>query len=82
SLTNVWDIVENDQFHSIWWDKHGKCVVIYEELFKKEVLERRERLRISEIEFMKSFTCYFHLHGFTRKQWDFPRSGLLNDSQE
>lgn len=56
--------------------------MIYEELFKKEVLSRREPLRISEIKYMKSFTCHLHLHRFTRKQWDFPRSGLLNDSLE
>uniref|UniRef100_A0A8B9RUU4 HSF-type DNA-binding domain-containing protein n=1 Tax=Accipiter nisus TaxID=211598 RepID=A0A8B9RUU4_9AVES len=68
--------LEKVMFQSIWWDEHGKCIAIYEELFKKEVVSRREPLRISEIKYMKSFTCHLHLHRFTRKQWDFPRSAF------
>ncbi|XP_009814567.2 heat shock transcription factor, Y-linked-like [Gavia stellata] len=82
SLKKLWDIVESDQFQSIWWDKHGKCSVIYEEQFKKEVLRRREPLTIFEIGCMKSFTCHLHLHRFITKKWDFSRSCLLNDSLE
>ena len=37
----LWNIVESDQFESIWWDERGTCIVINEELFKKEVLERK-----------------------------------------
>ena len=38
----LWNIVESDQFESIWWDESGTCRVINEELFKKEVF-RKER---------------------------------------
>ena len=38
----LWNIVESDQFESIWWDESGTCIVINEELFKKEVF-RKER---------------------------------------
>ena len=34
------NIVESDQFESIWSDESGTCIVINEEHFKKEVLER------------------------------------------
>uniref|UniRef100_A0A452FLQ6 HSF-type DNA-binding domain-containing protein n=1 Tax=Capra hircus TaxID=9925 RepID=A0A452FLQ6_CAPHI len=51
----LWNIVESDQFESIWWDETGTCIVINEELFKKEVLERKDPFRIFETKSMKSF---------------------------
>ena len=50
----LWNIVESDQFESIWWDDTGTCIVINEEPFKKEVLERQEPFRIFETKSMKS----------------------------
>lgn len=50
----LWNIVESDQFESIWWDGTGTCRVINEELFRKEVLERKEPFTIVESNSMKS----------------------------
>lgn len=78
-LEKLWDVVESHRFESIWWGDNGKRVVIHEELFDEEVLVRRGCLRIFESESMKSFTHHFHLYGFTRELWDFPKSGSHND---
>lgn len=73
----LWKIVESDQFKSIWWDHGGNCVVIDEELFKKEVLERRGPLRIFETDCMKSFIRQLNLYGFSKMRQDFQRSASL-----
>ncbi|KAM9599928.1 uncharacterized protein ACIBXB_003695 [Morphnus guianensis] len=74
-IKKLWDIVESSRFESIWWGDDGKCVVIHEELFKKEVLARRGRLRIFESETMKSFNRQLHLYGFKKRLWNFPKLG-------
>uniref|UniRef100_A0A8C8R585 HSF-type DNA-binding domain-containing protein n=1 Tax=Pelusios castaneus TaxID=367368 RepID=A0A8C8R585_9SAUR len=73
----LWKIVESDQFKSLWWDDDGNCVVINEELFKKEVLERRGPLRIFETDCMKSFIRQLNLYGFSKMRQDFQRSASL-----
>ncbi|NWX88586.1 HSFY1 protein, partial [Nothoprocta ornata] len=73
----LWKIVESDQFKSIWWDHDGNCVVIDEESFKKEVLERRGPLRIFETDCMKSFIRQLNLYGFSKMRQDFQRSASL-----
>uniref|UniRef100_A0A674KH79 Heat shock transcription factor, Y-linked-like n=1 Tax=Terrapene triunguis TaxID=2587831 RepID=A0A674KH79_9SAUR len=73
----LWKIVESDQFKSLWWDDDGNCVVIDEELFKKEVLERRGPLRIFETDCMKSFIRQLNLYGFSKMRQDFQRSASL-----
>ncbi|XP_025962121.1 heat shock transcription factor, Y-linked-like [Dromaius novaehollandiae] len=73
----LWKIVESDQFKSIWWDDDGNCVVIDEEFFKKEVLERRGPLRIFETDCMKSFIRQLNLYGFSKMRQDFQRSASL-----
>uniref|UniRef100_A0A8D0L9A6 HSF-type DNA-binding domain-containing protein n=1 Tax=Sphenodon punctatus TaxID=8508 RepID=A0A8D0L9A6_SPHPU len=73
----LWKIVESDQFKSLWWDDDGNCVVIDEELFKKEVLERRGPLRIFETDCMKSFIRQLNLYGFNKMRQDFQRSASL-----
>ncbi|XP_009887621.1 PREDICTED: heat shock transcription factor, Y-linked-like [Charadrius vociferus] len=78
-LKQLWDVVESDQFESIRWGDNIKCVVIYEQLFKEEVLVRRGHLKSFESESMKSFTHHLHLDRFTRKLWGFPKSGSHND---
>uniref|UniRef100_A0A2K5PLE8 HSF-type DNA-binding domain-containing protein n=1 Tax=Cebus imitator TaxID=2715852 RepID=A0A2K5PLE8_CEBIM len=50
----LWKIVENDQFKSISWGEDGTCIVIHEELFKKEILERKDPYRIFKAESIKS----------------------------
>nr|XP_020656674.1 heat shock transcription factor, Y-linked-like [Pogona vitticeps] len=73
----LWKIVESDQFKSLWWDEDGNCVVIDEELFKKEVLERKGQLRIFETDCMKSFIRQLNLYGFSKMRQNFQRSASL-----
>ena len=49
----LWKIVESDQFKSIWWDESGISIVINEEVFKKEVLDRKAPFRIFKTDSMK-----------------------------
>ncbi|KAG8144620.1 hypothetical protein E2320_013095 [Naja naja] len=73
----LWKIVESDQFKSLWWDDEGSCVVIDEELFKKEVLERKGPMRIFETDCMKSFIRQLNLYGFSKMRQNFQRSASL-----
>nr|XP_019812098.1 PREDICTED: heat shock transcription factor, Y-linked-like [Bos indicus] len=73
----LWNIVESDQFESIWWDERGTCIVIHEELFKKEVLERKAPFRIFETKSMKSLIRQLNLYGFSKKRQTFQRSASL-----
>uniref|UniRef100_A0A670YWD6 HSF-type DNA-binding domain-containing protein n=1 Tax=Pseudonaja textilis TaxID=8673 RepID=A0A670YWD6_PSETE len=73
----LWKIVESDQFKSLWWDDEGSCVVIDEELFKKEVLERKGPMRIFETDCMKSFIRQLNLYGFSKMRQNFQRSRFL-----
>ena len=73
----LWNIVESDQFESIWWDERGTCIVINEELFKKEVLERKAPFRIFETKTMKSLIRQLNLYGFSKKRQTFQRSASL-----
>lgn len=63
----LWAILESDQFESIWWDESGTCIVINEELFKKEVLERKGPFRVFETNSMKSLIQQLNLYGFSKK---------------
>ncbi|XP_055284370.1 heat shock transcription factor, Y-linked-like [Moschus berezovskii] len=78
----LWNIVESDQFQSIWWDESGTCIVINEELFKKEVLERKAPFRIFETNNMKSLVRQLNLYGFSKKQQPLQRSASLSDFLE
>ena len=73
----LWLLVESDEFKSIWWGHCGKCIVIAEEMFKAEVLEKRSPLRIFETESMKSFIHQLNLYGFTKMRKDSQRSPSL-----
>ncbi|XP_078403886.1 heat shock transcription factor, Y-linked-like [Cetorhinus maximus] len=75
----LWKIVESDQFASIRWDDGGNCVVIDEESFKREVLERRGPSRIFETDCMKSFIRQLNLYGFSKIRQDFQRSASLSE---
>ncbi|XP_059740289.1 LOW QUALITY PROTEIN: heat shock transcription factor, Y-linked-like, partial [Bos taurus] len=70
----LWNIVGSDQFESIWWDERGTCIVINEELFQKEVLERKAPFRIFETKTMKSLIQQLNLYGFSKKRQTFQRS--------
>ncbi|XP_060994106.1 heat shock transcription factor, Y-linked-like [Dama dama] len=78
----LWAIVESDQFESIWWDESGTCIVINEELFKKEVLERKAPFRVLETNSMKSLVRQLNLYGFSKKRPTFQRSASLPDFLE
>lgn len=78
----LWKIVESDQFKSIWWDENGTSIVINEEVFKKEVLERKAPFRIFETDCMKSLVRQLNLYGFRKKQQTFQRSASLADFLE
>ena len=73
----LWNIVESDQFVSIWWDDTGTCIVINEELFKKQVLERKKPFRIFETKSMKTLIRQLNLYGFNKKRQTFQRSASL-----
>ncbi|XP_038307328.1 heat shock transcription factor, Y-linked-like [Canis lupus familiaris] len=75
----LWKIVESDQFKSIWWDEKGTSIVIDEELFKKEVLERKAPFRIFETGSMKSLVRQLNLYGFSKMRQNFQRSASLAD---
>ncbi|XP_033905848.1 heat shock transcription factor, Y-linked-like [Acipenser ruthenus] len=75
----LWKIVESEQFKSIKWDQEGNCVVIDEEFFKKDVLERKGPLRIFETDCMKSFIRQLNLYGFSKIRQDYQRSASLSD---
>ncbi|CAM9163645.1 unnamed protein product, partial [Rangifer tarandus platyrhynchus] len=78
----LWKIVESDQFKYIWWDESGTSIVINEEVFKKEVLERKAPFRIFETNSMKSLVRQLNLYGFRKKQQTFQRSASLADFLE
>ncbi|XP_020936570.1 heat shock transcription factor, Y-linked-like [Sus scrofa] len=73
----LWEIVESDRFKSIWWDENGTSIVINEERFKKEVLERKAPFRIFETESMKSLVRQLSLYGFTKLRRNFQRPASL-----
>ncbi|XP_072482974.1 uncharacterized protein [Notamacropus eugenii] len=59
----LWKIVESDHFKSIHWNDNGDCVVIEEELFQKEILDRKG---IFETSSLKSFIRQLNLYGFSK----------------
>ncbi|KAB0337094.1 hypothetical protein FD754_025367 [Muntiacus muntjak] len=75
----LWKIVESDQFKSIWWDESGTSIVINEEVFKKEVLERKAPFRIFETHSLKSIVRQLNLYGFRKKQQTVQISATLAD---
>nr|XP_008509757.1 PREDICTED: heat shock transcription factor, Y-linked-like [Equus przewalskii] len=75
----LWKTTESNHFKSIWWDENGTSRVINEELFKKEVLERKAPFRIFETNSMKSFVRQLNLYGFTKIRQNFQRSASLAD---
>nr|XP_051687269.1 heat shock transcription factor, Y-linked [Oryctolagus cuniculus] len=78
----LWKIVESDQFKSIWWDENGTSIVINEEYFKKEVLERKTPFKIFEADSMKSLVRQLNLYGFRKIRQDFQSSASLTDFLE
>lgn len=75
----LWTLVGSDQFKSIWWDESGTCIIIDEELFKKEVLERKAPFRIFETGSMKSLARQLNLYGFSKLRQNFQRSASLDE---
>ena len=61
----------SDQFESILWNESSTCIVINEEFFKKEVLERKRTFRIFEIKCMKSLVRPLNLMGLVKSDKPF-----------
>lgn len=62
----MWYIVENPEFKSIGWDETGIYVVIDEDLFVKEVLERKEPPRLFHTKNIHSFFRQLNMYGFRK----------------
>ncbi|XP_075395970.1 heat shock transcription factor, Y-linked-like [Tenrec ecaudatus] len=78
----LWRIVESNRFKSISWAASGTSIVINEELFKKEVLERKSPFNIFETQNMKSFARQLNLYGFRKTGKNCQRSASLADFLE
>ncbi|XP_072814173.1 heat shock transcription factor, Y-linked-like [Vicugna pacos] len=77
----LWKMVGNDQFKSICWDDNGTSIVMDEDVFMKENLERKSPFRIFEPGSMKSLVRQLNLYGFSKVQQNFRRSASLADFQ-
>uniref|UniRef100_A0A7N9C7E9 HSF-type DNA-binding domain-containing protein n=1 Tax=Macaca fascicularis TaxID=9541 RepID=A0A7N9C7E9_MACFA len=73
----LWKIVESDQFKSVSWDENGTCIMINEELFKKEILERKHPYRIFQTDSIRSFVRQLNIYGFSKIRQNFQRSAFL-----
>ncbi|XP_074180147.1 heat shock transcription factor, Y-linked-like [Rhinolophus sinicus] len=78
----LWKIVESKHFKSIWWDENGTSIVIDEDLFKKEVLERKAPFKIFETGSMTSLIRQLNLYGFRKLGQTLQRSASLHDFLE
>ncbi|NXU10237.1 HSFY1 protein, partial [Pardalotus punctatus] len=72
----LWKMLESGQFRSIWWSEGGKCVAINKDLFKVEVLGRKEQ-QVFHTQQTKSFTRQLNAYGFTKMHRNFQRSACL-----
>ncbi|XP_054977074.1 heat shock transcription factor, X-linked member 3 [Sorex araneus] len=62
----LWMIVEDDTIQSVNWSENGDSIIIDEELFQGEVLQRTDADRIFETDSLKTFIQLLHLHGFNK----------------
>ncbi|XP_069469913.1 heat shock transcription factor, Y-linked-like [Ambystoma mexicanum] len=62
----LWKIVESEEYKSIRWNDNGDVVIIEEDFFKVEILERSGPFRIFETDSMKSFIRQLNLYGFSK----------------
>ncbi|KAJ1198007.1 hypothetical protein NDU88_001851 [Pleurodeles waltl] len=62
----LWKIVESEEYKSIHWNDNGDIVIIDEDFFKVEILERSGPFRIFETDSMKSFIRQLNLYGFSK----------------
>ncbi|XP_066228092.1 heat shock transcription factor, Y-linked-like [Saccopteryx leptura] len=78
----LWKIVQSDQFKSIWWDENGTSIVINEEVFKKECLEKEAPFKIFGTKNMKSLVRQLNLYGFRKIRKNISRSASLAEFLE
>lgn len=78
----LWKIVKSKHFKSIWWAENGTSIVIDEDLFKKEVLERKAPFKIFETGSMTSFIRQLNLYGFRKRGHTLQRSASLHEFLE
>ncbi|XP_072813087.1 heat shock transcription factor, Y-linked-like [Vicugna pacos] len=75
----LWKMAGSDHFKSIWWDDNGTSIMIDEDVFKKEVLERKAPFRIFETGRKKSLLRQLNIYGFSKVGQNFQRSACLAD---
>ncbi|XP_044619843.2 heat shock transcription factor, X-linked member 3-like [Equus asinus] len=62
----LWMVAEDDAFTSVRWNDEGDTVIIEEDLFQREILQRRGPGRIFETDSLKSFIRQLNLYGFSK----------------
>ena len=77
-IDKLWNIVESDVFLSVWWTVGGTAIVIDQQMFKKEILERNVP-RIFASRNMKHFHQHLKFNGFISTEFD--NTGDQNQSQ-
>uniref|UniRef100_A0A4X1SVA4 HSF-type DNA-binding domain-containing protein n=2 Tax=Sus scrofa TaxID=9823 RepID=A0A4X1SVA4_PIG len=71
----LWMVAEDEAFPSVRWNDAGDAVVIDQELFQREVLQRRGAESILEADSLKGFIRQLNLHGFRKLRPAGPSAG-------
>ncbi|XP_058390861.1 heat shock transcription factor, X-linked member 3-like [Diceros bicornis minor] len=66
----LWMLAEDSAFTSVRWNDDGDTVIIEEDLFQREILNRRGAARIFETDSLKTFIRQLNLHGFSKIRSD------------
>ncbi|XP_057266542.1 heat shock transcription factor, Y-linked-like [Pezoporus wallicus] len=78
----LWKTVGSHHFKSVWWADDGNCIVIAENLFRKEVLGRSGPQKIFETKSMRGFILQLNLHGFYKMEGDSLITTSIEELQE
>lgn len=62
----LWMVVEDEAFPCIHWNDEGDTVVIEEDEFQREVLQRGEEGKVFETDSIKTFIRLLNMHGFRK----------------
>ncbi|KAM8983959.1 heat shock transcription factor, Y-linked-like isoform 1-T2 [Ara ararauna] len=81
-LMRLWNTVGSHHFKSVWWTDDGNCIVIAENLFRKEVLGRSGPQKIFETKSMRGFILQLNVHGFCKMEEDSLITTSIEELQE
>ncbi|XP_062460387.1 LOW QUALITY PROTEIN: heat shock transcription factor, Y-linked-like [Pezoporus occidentalis] len=81
-LMKLWKTVGSHHFKSVSWADDGNCIVIAENLFRKEVLGRSGPRKIFETKSMRGFILQLNLHGFCKMEGDSLITTSIEELQE